>query len=713
MKKRLLEEIQADIKKLEDIITEYGSFNVIGNAIAKLQMEAHYKAARNEPEPSPVIPEYIALICLKFPNSLGYNEFTRTRSVAEDMHNMVELAKSIIGKYTFIHYGQFDIYDEKGGIKDMPYFAQTISADELLVRNETFESYHWDLLEGLYAPLDQECTEILGFTIDEAIRICMTIADFTLERIQKSMNDAKAASKQMYDEVIAYKYRKIKPKQFYPQEVLDNYTTWKDEDIKFDFMASMFTYQMVMYGHTLSFTAKDIVEMEDVEEMVVEKFLALLSLHFGDINPDFSRPEIMHPLKDKPLVKHEDRYICPSLSLLDYSLDRLFHQRVMIGDPKKSGKRLNKRHDYLVEEGVKLFRKTLNSDQYYLNLKYPGGEMDGLVICDNNVFFIEGKGHTLSDRARKGFIDRIETHIEAIVKESHEQALRSFNYLFGKKDVAFTDSTGKKVVIDGSQFKQAYFVSLTIENLKSISCNLKVSNTLGLFTAETFPWLISLYDLRTVCEHMEGPAYFIQYIHRRREFFKHTKFVIQDEVDLLGYYLHQNLRFDSLMKREDYANSSFVYLDSYLDRFNKYYFYKEGKVKKEVRKMVYNADTAVKALVKTLEDSGLPNAIDAVVQVLEFGSRTKDQLMEYIKLTRKRQKKDNKDHDFRILGDDVDGKTWMFSYMLSLDEEGLIEFFDRFVEYKFKEEPHDTYFALLDTGKTNYNFKKITYLQRP
>lgn len=712
MLERLKKEIDEDIQKLENIITEYGSFNVIGNTIARLFTETHYNNAHDKAEPSPVVPEYIALICLKFPYSLGINEFVRTRNVAEDMYNMGELAKSIIGKYTYVHNYKYEIFNKDGSINDMEYFAQTISADELLVRNETFESYHWDLLEELYLQFDDDCLEILGFTINDAIRICMTIADYLGEKIQKSLVDAKTKSQQMYDEVRAYKYRKVIPKQFYPQEMLDSYAKWDDEHLRMDFMQSMFTYQMVMYGHNLSFTAKDIIAMEDIDESVVDKFLSALSLSFGDVNPDFSKPEIMHPLKDKPLIKHEDRYICPSTSLLDYSLDRLFHQKIMLGDPKKSGKRLNKRHDYLVEKGVELFRKTLRTDQYYLNLKYPGGEMDGLVICDNNVFFIEGKSHALSDRARKGFIDRLETHTEAIVKESHDQALRSFNYLFGKPDVAFTDSTGKSIVIDGTKFKQAYFISLTIENLKSISCNLKVGNTLGLFTAGTFPWLINLYDLITVCDYMEGPAYFIQYIHRRKEFFKLKKFIIQDEVDLLGYYLHQNLRFDSLMKEEYYEASGLVLLDTYLDRFNQYQFYKEGQIKKEVRKMVYNAPAVVKTLVKTLEDCGLPNSIDAAVQVLEFGSRTKKQLMDYLAKTRKRLTKDNQDHDFRIMGDDTDGKTWMFSYLLSLDVEGLEKFFDKFVADKFREQPHDTYFALLDTGKTKYNFKKITYLKR-
>lgn len=710
---RLKSEIENDIMTLENIIRQYGSYNVIANAIVHTHMEAGYTNKKDLPAPPPTLPEYITLICLKFPYSLGLGEFSNPRSIGKDMFDMMHLAKKIIQKYNYVHFSKFDIIKD-GNISDIDYFAQSISADELFVRNETFEEFHWDLLENLYEPYDDECNLSLGFTINDAIRICITISDFLSEATVRFIENAKSSSQKMYDEIIAYKYRKKKPQNFYPQEMLDQYISASDEDLKMHFRESMYSYQLVTAGHNLSFTAKTIADMEDLEVSIVQKFLNCLSLEFGETNPDFSKPEIIHPLKDKPLIRHEDTYICPSTSLLDYSLDRLFHKRVIMEGKGNSGVRLNKRHDYLVETGVKYFTDTLQSKEYYLNLKYPGGEMDGLVVCGNNVFFIEGKGHTLSDRARKGFVDRLEKHIEAIVEESHAQAVRSFNYLFGKANVEFKEPSGKKVFIDGTRFKKAYFICLTIESLKSISCNLKIKNTLGLFTVDTFPWLVNLYDLRTICEHMEGPSYFIQYMHRRREFFKYPKFIVKDELDLLGYYLNQNLRFDGVVNEDSFDMVMLAYLDSpYLDQLNQYYFYKHGKLKKEVPKMVYKAPLAYKTFIKALEDSHLPNSIDAAVMVLEFDSKTKNTVLNYLKKVHKRLSKDGEDHDFRIVGDDVDGKTWMFSYMLTMDTENVDDFFEDFTKKKFFENPCNNYVAILDTGKKEFAFRKILYLTNP
>ena len=81
-------------------------------------------------------------------------EFTQARNVAKHFYEITELAKQIVSKYTFLHYMKFEVFDKDGSFSDMNFFAQLLSADELLVRNETFESHHWDLLEDLYTPYD-------------------------------------------------------------------------------------------------------------------------------------------------------------------------------------------------------------------------------------------------------------------------------------------------------------------------------------------------------------------------------------------------------------------------------------------------------------------------------------------------------------------------------------------------------------------------------
>jgi hypothetical protein len=702
--------LDRDIVSLEQKVRMYGSFNVIANSVLRTQLEGARSRTKKEPEPSPVTPEYVALVCLKYPFTLGIGEFTQMREVAKDHYEINRLASQIMTSYSYLHYGRYRETDSQGNRSDIQFFAQSFSAEELLIRNEAFEEHHWDLLEDLYKPYDDYFKEKLGFTVLEAIRICLTMADHQQEVATTAIEEIRKNVGQMYDEIMAYKYRHIRPKNFYPQEMLDSFLKWGDQDIKLDFQVAMMTHQMVILGDKLSVTANDIAEMEELAPATVERFFDRLSIGFGEINPDFSRPEIMHPLKDRPLLRHDRRFICPSLALLDYALDRLFAD-VLLKDSKKREKYKAKRHDYLVDKGMEYLSHALGSTDFYTNLVFDGGEMDGIIVCDGNVFFLEAKSHRITDRAKKGFVDRLEEHVTEIVKASHDQAMKAYNYLFEKSNVEFRDKQGRKIVLDGSKYKQAFFISLTIENLRAISCNLKVGNTLGLFKPDTFPWLISLYDLRVVCEHMEGPAYLIHYLYRRRQFFRHKKFLIHDEVDLLGYYLQRNLVFKKVMQR-DYERSTIVYLETLLARFNEYYFYLQDNSRKAIPKMVHYSSQPVKNLVKALEGCGLQNGINAAVQILDLGPDKQQQFIDYISRIKKQHRKDKGIHDLRMGGEDADGVEWNFSYWVGRPSHEDLGRFGDFCLMKFGESGVTTHVCIFDTGATGYEFKDILLFRR-
>ena len=195
--------------------------------------------------------------------------------------------------------------------------------------------------------------------------------------------------------------------------------------------------------------------------------------------------------------------------MLDYSVDILFEE-----EAKKINKfyiKYKKRkHDFLTSKGIEYISAILKTQQFYSHLKYEVDnqifESDGIILFDNCVFLIEAKSKKISDRAKKGYIDKLADHIEEIVNESHEQAVRTYKYLSNNSNAKFLNSEKKEVVINGAKYNKAFFISLTDEPISAISCNIKISNSLKLFSEETFPWLVSLYDLRVVSEHMESPT---------------------------------------------------------------------------------------------------------------------------------------------------------------------------------------------------------------
>jgi len=708
-KQKIIAEINSRVTILEEKIRKYGSFTIIANSIYKYFTVPSHEIQYKEFRESALLPEYLSLICLKFPFAYGINELRAVHDLPGDLKNIEDTGKEIIGLFTFLHNAEFKPFNDDGSISDMDYIAMAISNEEVHVRNETFEEQHWDRLETLYRPYQSYFKEKLGFTVDEAIRLCLTIQAYLSDKSTEALIGRKDHVKEMLTEIKAFKYRNIPTKNFYPPEWLAYYKRTPDEEISMQIRMSMALSFISKLGFDLSFTSAEIAEMEEIDVDTVTKFLEQFSLNFEEVKTDFSIPTIFHPLKDKPLIHHNGNYICPSIFLMDYSLDRLF-AKTLYSDAKKKEGYAKRRHDYLLETAMKYLINVLKTNNYHTNLTYPGGEMDGIIFIDNDVFFIEAKAHQINDRAKKGYFDRIQEHVEELVQESHAQAIRSYNYLKGKCEVKFVDKYNKSVTLDGSRFKKAYFISLSLEGIKAISTSLKLGNTLGLFSPDTFPWVISLYDLKVVCEHMEGPAYLIHYIHRRRELFKRKTYLVDDELDLLAYYLKQNLRFDDIdLQLGD--RKGYYKLQSYHETFNKYYDGQQGLLKKRIPKMKHYAVAQLKKLVKALETAEIENAIDTAVHVLELGVSTQKTLLFNIEKAKKRFKKDGDNHDFRIVGNDVvDGKTFMLAYCIGFDSPGFLQFHNQNVLNQYAKETTDEFFAMLDIGKTDYKFIKIHYL---
>jgi hypothetical protein len=154
-------------------------------------------------------------------------------------------------------------------------------------------------------------------------------------------------------------------------------------------------------------------------------------------------------------------------------------------------------------------------------------------------------------------------------------------------------------------------------------------------------------------------------------------------------------------------------LPSLSDSFNAYYAYEHDNQLHRVEKLKHYTRREIKQLVAALEKSGLPNAIDAAVQILELGTSTKNKLFESIQTIKKRYKKDDRNHDFRMMGDDVYCRSsWMLSYWVGPDLPEVLNDFEDITTRQFQNEKPDEYFAILDTGKDMFKFKRVNWVSK-
>jgi hypothetical protein len=255
-------ELRADIDIIKEKIREYGSFTVIANSIISNQFKPRLKG--REVNETPAIPEYITLLCLQWRFSLGDAEFTNPRAIGSDMRLLNEIAEKIYDKFLFVHFSKLQRVNSQGAMQDIPRMAQFISSFELTVRNPTFESFHWDVVEELYQRFNDLIEEAIGVPVTDAINICLAIRDLMKERLEQSLKRCRDGVEIKYKELLAFKNRGKMPSNFYPQEILDQVKRMPDIAIRQEIEDLSITYELVMLGHTMSFESKDIAMSENI-----------------------------------------------------------------------------------------------------------------------------------------------------------------------------------------------------------------------------------------------------------------------------------------------------------------------------------------------------------------------------------------------------------------------------------------------------------------
>ena len=84
-------------------------------------------------------------------------------------------------------------------------------------------------------------------------------------------------------------------------------------------------------------------------------------------------------------------------------------------------------------------------------------------------------------------------------------------------------------------------ISVTLQNLSGIATQLAVTQRLGLFKGNAFPWSVSIDDLDVITRFSGSPDAFLHYIERRTAHQNITVGLHGDELDIFGQYLDNRL----------------------------------------------------------------------------------------------------------------------------------------------------------------------------
>ncbi len=308
-----------------------------------------------------------------------------------------------------------------------------------------------------------------------------------------------------------------------------------------------------------------------------------LSRNFGD-NKEFLNPKFKGlPLNDSiqtlyPVIKDENDYYLYGFNLYSRNLFNLTENLI-----KKAGKKYynekflgnaysKSRDNYLENKVYELFSKFIPNSKPLLNLKYKFNddngnyidtELDLLVETEKCLYLVEMKAGGLSAPAKRGALKSLKSNLADIVDYGSFQNLRAYNYIQNSENPIFYLENGEEISVDKT--KKIFRITITLEHLSGYLVNLNDLVSIGALKTP-MAWTSSLFDLIIFSEIIESEDDFIDYLEKRIPLYSENRILVNDEIDLLGYYLQHC----KLIEEDDLKDLDQFILNKYSSEIDDY-----------------------------------------------------------------------------------------------------------------------------------------------
>jgi hypothetical protein len=283
-----------------------------------------------------------------------------------------------------------------------------------------------------------------------------------------------------------------------------------------------------------------------------------ISMQFGDNKAFLDAKYKGEPLKDTlmhktPIISHNGEHYLFTFSVLRHNLFEITEDLIKRADEdyynlKFIGNQYSISRDNYLEIKVKeLFSKFLINSESYANLTYKlkedsgnikEAELDLLIVTLKANYVVEMKAGRIPLEVKRGALKSIKSKIGKTIKYGAMQSHRALAHIQEGDAIFYEDQ--EEIFVD--QSKKNFRIIITLDVWSIYLINLIELETIGAIEQEhKMPWTCSLPDLMIFCDIMESEDDFIDYLEKRLPLYNndaHTR--VDDEIDLLGYYLEHN-----------------------------------------------------------------------------------------------------------------------------------------------------------------------------
>lgn len=309
-------------------------------------------------------------------------------------------------------------------------------------------------------------------------------------------------------------------------------------------------------GQTWVPTFNEIVDrMERLDRSEWEIFASLFGLSASS-SPSVSR---IVDLQDRPMIFPDSEHVFGAhghaiFDAIFNFFDSLARSTLSLRDVY--GKSIS---DWMEGKTAYFFKRLFPADSVILSACYPdpdkpGGEAEADVVVLWGPFLIiaEAKGRKVAQEAFRGGFGSLKNAISKNVEDAFKQSTRLIRALELNGTLKLKEKATNRVVeVDSSSLRRIMPISVTLQHLLGIPTQLAVTQRLGLFKGNAYPWSVSIDDLDVITRFSGSPDVFLHYIERR---LSHQQFEITlmgDELDIFGQYLVSRLHPEIYEAREE------------------------------------------------------------------------------------------------------------------------------------------------------------------
>jgi hypothetical protein len=649
-----LDWLRGQAAELEEILLQYNSFDLIANlTITQLALNPEtYKESTHHG--LAFVVEYATLLYLKHPFNEG-RTFAIGQVPLEEIDNRirsVHLATSLyygFDKLPATVEGAPDARDSLG--------FRTMSS-EMTVRSPGYEHHHREQLQVLFDPVKDWMLGKIGFSSEDVNKVEDASGRVTHSKLLARVKEGKKNQASILRDLQRARRKQGSPEQDY---VIGELRKLSPKHAKEQLKNLLIGWVCSFAGTAYSFTVDELAGETSLQPERVRAVLKFFSLEFGSMPSDFYLFSPTHPLRDRPLIRHNEVYLYPVPGSIVWALqprlEALLNPSVheSMGDAKTWEKFQQHRANYLEEESLRLLGETLQTTEVYPNLRYSivedgenkKPELDGLIAFDRTLFLVEAKAGAFAIAARRGVRERIKSTVTDLLSKAHNQALRARDYIESTNHPAFFRQDGSKIPFDKERFHRIILVTVTLEPMDVFNASLHEVAMAGLIKETELPWAVSLDTLRVIGETNEFPSQLVHYLTRRLRINEFKKFYAHDELDWFGHYLAKGLYFENDDQMSDATHV--VFDSSFAGVFDDYYFYSQGQRKKFAPKPTQPMPNLMRRIIIELESHKEANGrSEAIIQLLDWDDESRKQFAKGFEQIRKRVRTDREIHDFTM-----------------------------------------------------------------